>query len=278
MNTSAMGPLSDAIITVMARLVDDGQDEVKRQPTHSELEAEFRRSGVLDGDPNQGSGRPVGKAKRVRGVLSWALENNPSRGERLVYLLMAMIRAKGGFRPTSSNFVGEEAVRDARDVFREEGYDLGGDGTLLPFLLDGLSGAELTRALRTYVRRAKRGANDAALVTGTGKDLVEATAKHVLADRFGHEGGMTNFPTLLGQAFVAVGLAFEWAEGGPAHQRVEAALFELACAANMLRNKEGIGHGRPFPSHVTEKQSRAAIESMGLVAELLLNALEENPN
>lgn len=231
MNTPPIGPLSDAIITVMARLVDDGKEEVKRQPTHSELEAEFRRSRVLDGDPNQGGGRPVGKAKRVRGVLSWALENDHSRGERLVYLLAAMIRAKGGFRPTSPNFVGQEAVRDARDVFREEGYDLGSDGSLVPLLLDGLSGSELTSALRTYVHRAKRGANDAALVTGTGKDLVEATAKHVLAARFGDGGRQTNFRTLLGQAIIAVDLAFEWTEGNPAHRRVEAALFELACSS-----------------------------------------------
>ncbi|MYA15310.1 MAG: abortive infection family protein [Gemmatimonadales bacterium] len=261
----------------MARLVDDGQDEVKRQPTHYELEAEFRRSRVLDGDPNQGGGRPVGKAKRVRGVLSWALEHDPRRGERLVYLLAAMIRAKGGFRPTSPNFVGQEAVRDARDVFREEGYDLGSDGSLVPVVLDSLFGSALTSALRAYVRRAKRGANDAALVTGTGKDLVEATAKHVLTVRFGDGGHQTNFRTLLGQAFIAVDLAFTWAEGDPAHQRVEAALFELDCAVNMLRNKEGVGHGRPFPTTVTEAQSRAAIESMGLVAELLLNALEKNP-
>jgi len=35
------------------------------------------------------------------------------------------------------------------------------------------------------VRRAKRGAADAALVTGTGKDLLEAVAAHVLQQRYG---------------------------------------------------------------------------------------------
>lgn len=267
------GPLSDAVITTMARLVDDSQEEMSRQPTHSELEHEFQRAGVMAGDPNR-EGKPVGKAKRVRGVLSWAIEHQPEAGERLVYLLVSMIRAKGGFRPDSANYVGAEAITDAQGTFREEGFDLGMDGSLSRLLLDKLSGRDLTKALRNYVRRAKRGADDAALVTGTGKDLVEATAKHVLIERFGQDGGVTNFPTLLGQAFIAVDLAHERKAGQAAHERVEAALFERACAVNSLRNREGTGHGRPFLPGVTEKQAKTAIESMGIVAETLLDALD----
>ncbi len=269
------GPLSDAVITVMARLVDDGQEEIKRQPTHAELEHEFQRAGVTEGDPNR-EGKPVGKAKRVRGVLSWALEHGPEAGEGLVFLLLSMIRAKGGFRTTSPNYVGEEAVRDARAVFREEGFNLALDGSLNRLLLDNLSGQQLTSALRNYVERVKRGAEDAALVTGTGKDLVEATAKHVLVECFGQAGVTGNFPTLLGQAFVAVDLAYEWKPREDARRRVEAATYELACAVNMLRNKEGTGHGRPFLPTVTKQQARHAIKSMGIVAELLLDALATN--
>ncbi len=268
-----VGPLSDAVITAMARLVDDSQEEAFRQPTHSELTHEFGRAGALEGDPNR-DGNPVGKAKRVRGVLSWTIENKPEAGERLVHLLVSMIRAVGGFRADSANYVGDEAVKDARAVFREESFDLANDGTLAKLVLDELSGRELTRALRNYVKRAKRGADDAALVTGTGKDLVEATAKHVLVERFGQAAATTNFPSLLGQAFVAVGLSHEWTPGEKAHKRVEAALYELACGVNMLRNKEGTGHGRPFLPEITEAQARVAIESMGVVAETLLNALE----
>lgn len=263
---SRSGPLTDAVITAMARLVDDGQSEVKRQPTHSELDHEFRRANVQAGDPNR-EGKPVGKAKRVRGALSWALENNRAAGEHLVYLLISMLRAKGGFRPLSENYVGEEAILDARRVFRDEGFDLSPDGSLTRLLLDNLTGPELTAALRNYIRRAQSG------VAGTGKDLVEVTAKHILVERFGDVGGTPHFPTLLGQAFVAVGLAHEWKPGQPAHQRVEAATYELACAVNMLRNQEGTGHGRPFLPSVTPAQARTAIESMGVVAEQLLNAL-----
>jgi imidazoleglycerol phosphate dehydratase HisB len=186
-----------------------------------------------------------------------------------------MIRAKGGFRVDSPNYVGAEPIRDARDVFRDEGFDLALDGTLARLVLDDLSGRQLSKALRNYVRRAKRGAEDAALLAGTSKDLVEATAKHVLVERFGQAGGVQNFPTLVGQAFVAVGLAHEYRPGDKAHRRVEAALYELACAVNNLRNKEGTGHGRPWLPEVTKRQARTAIEGMGIVAETLLDALEE---
>jgi hypothetical protein len=48
-------------------------------------------------------------------------------------------------------------------------------------------------------------------------------------------------------------------------------MYELACAINQLRNKEGTGHGRPWLPSVTELESRTAIESMGVIAERLLN-------
>ena len=48
---------------------------------------------------------------------------------------------------------------------------------------------------------------DAALLVGTGKDLLEATAAHVISELFGHYPHQANFPTLLGQAFTALGLA-----------------------------------------------------------------------
>ena len=269
------GPLSDPVIMAMAKLVDDGMAETKREPTHSHLDLAFRRAGLSKADPNRvGHGRPLGKAKRVTAVLSWAFEHDVAAGRRLVSVLTSMIQALGGFRPTSPNFVGPDVISNAKVVFRNDGYDLGSDGTLRVLLLDGLSGRAVTDALQSYVNRAKQGVDDAALVTGTGKDLLEATAKHVLTERFGQTPDTASFPTLLGQAFTEVGLAYEWNPGRPAHERVEAALYELGCAVNTLRNKEGTGHGRPFLPTVTGAQARAAIESMGMVADVLLGALE----
>jgi hypothetical protein len=110
---------------------------------------------MLDADPAQG--KPAGKMKRVRGVLQWAIENDIENGERLVYLLVALIRGVGGFREGSPNFVGVEQIEDLQEAFRSEGFTLDSSGELLPVVLDTLAGRELSDALNAYVRRARRG-------------------------------------------------------------------------------------------------------------------------
>lgn len=264
--------LSDTLVTALARLVDDAQLEIKREPTHSILTFHFKQVGVQSADPHE-QGQTVGKAKRVRAVLSWSMENAPDAGGRLAVALIGVIKGCGGFRESSPNFVGSEAVTDAIEAFASDGYVLAQDGSLRPLLLDSLSGRELTLALAAYVRRAKRGAMDAALVTGTGKDLLEAVAKHVLVTKFNTEPTITNFPTLLAQAFMAVGLPISAAAGDPAQKRLDASLYQLACAVNALRNTQGTGHGRPFAPSVADSEAKIAIECMGVVAERLLGVL-----
>ena len=267
------GPLSDPVITAMAKLVDDGQAEGEATTNALRPQRGVPTGRRVERRSEATARTPGGKGEACLGRAELGIRTRSSGGERLVYLLITMIQALGGFRSTSRNFAGEEAISNARAVFQNDGYDLGSDGILKPLLLDSLSGRAATDALRAYITRAKRGADDAALVTGTGKDLLEATAKHVLMEQFGRVSDSRSFPTLLGQAFAVLGLAHKWEGGEPAHARVEAALYRLGCAANTLRNKEGTGHGRPFLSTVTDTQARTAIESMGIVAELLLNTL-----
>ena len=264
--------LSDSVIEALARLVDDGQADVKREPTHSTLTFHFGQAKLLNADPAH-AGQTVGKAKRVRSVLSWALEHEPAAGGRLASTLIAVVRGSGGFRADSQNYVGDPAITDTIEALMAEGYVLERDGSVRPLLLDSLSGLELTKALGTYVRRAKRGSLDAALVTGTGKDLLEATAKHVLVTKFGTEPTTLNFPTVLAQAFMAVGFCIDKTKASSEQDRCDAALFELGCAANALRNVQGTGHGRAFPPTVSTDEARTAIESMGVIAQRLLSAL-----
>jgi len=270
----ASAPLTDAVIAALARLMDDSQSPTgsRRQPSHSEIEEQFRRAELIQVDPGQ-AGRPIGKAKRIRGVLHWAIENEIERGERLVYLLIALVRGVGGFREASSNYAGGEPIQDLREAFASEGFNLTETGELLPVVLDTLTGQQLTEALKAYVRRARRGVLDAALVTGTSKDLVEAVARHILVRRFGSYSESANFPMLLGQAFAEAGLSAVKKTDPTAQEQVDLALYDLACAVNRLRNRDGTGHGRPFLATVTQAQARAAVQCMGLVAARLLDTL-----
>ncbi len=262
------------IVIAVAGLVNDAQAEKSREPTHSDLDFYVGRAGLTATDPRV-QGQTVGKAKRVRAVLSAALESAPDKGEVLVASLVALVRAKGGFRRGSPNYAGEEAIADAVDAFRSEGFILADDGDLRPASLDTLSGAKLTEALAAYVRRARRGSEDAALLVGTGKDLLEATAAHVIDERYGHYPQQANFPTLLGQAFLALDLSIPQGAppaGEPPQKRLERALYEAGCAVNGLRNKQGTGHGRPWLPTVGEHEARAAIQLIGIVASFLLAA------
>ncbi|MDQ5819843.1 MAG: abortive infection family protein [Actinomycetota bacterium] len=271
--TSGAAPLSDAVIIAISRLVDD-RDQ-RRDPSHSDLQFQIDRVGLKAGDPGR-QPTPVGKEKRVRGVLSYALEYDEQAGRKLVSHIVAVIRASGGFRPDSPNYVGEDAIANARSVFSSEGFLLSSDGDLRRKTLETFGGAEVTEALRQYVRRALAGSEDDALQIGTGKDLLEATAAHVLVERFGSYPSTANFPTLLGQAFVAVGLATPETPpeaGEPAKREVERALYRLGCAINRLRNKEGTGHGRPLLPTVSAAEAQAAIRGMGLISQVLLDQL-----
>lgn len=267
-------PLTDAIAVAVSKLVDDAQAGSYREPSHSEIQAQIDRAGLAPVDPNQ-HGQTIGKAKRVRTVLNWAIENDPTMGGRFITGLLGHIRGCGGFRRESPNFVGEDAIRGAVAAFDTEGFRLGSDGVLSPKVLDGLTGVELTDALAGYVRRAKMGVADAALLTGTSKDLLEAVAAHALVVRFGQYPTGDNFPTLLGQAFVALEMAVP-ADGKPDTpvNRLDRALFEAACAVNTLRNKQGTGHGRPWLPTVSDHEARTAVEVIGLVAERMLNVLQ----
>jgi hypothetical protein len=270
--TGLLPPLSDSIITAVSRLLAD--HDSRRDPSHSELGFRIQKAGLAAVDPTA----PTGKQKRVRGILGWAYENDEVAGRRLVQYVISEIRGCGGFRPESPNYASADAIENARATFRAEGFDLSVDGILLPLAFDGLSGLETTEALRTYARRAARGADDNPLVVGTSKDLVEATAAHVLTQHFGTFPQHATFPALLGQAFVALDLftpQHPVKPGEPARRRVERSYYESACAVNSLRNKEGTGHGRPWLASVSAAEARAAIRTMGTVAELMLDKLND---
>lgn len=268
-------PVNDTIIYSLARLVDDAQKE-RRDPSHSDIEFQIKKAGLTAADPNK-DGSPVGKAKRVRIALNWAIENDAQKAEMLVAGIITAVRSCGGFRESSPNFVGADAIADLASALRPEGFVLGEDGSISPVALETLSGRNLSQALRGYVNRAKKGIEDAALVVGTSKDLMEAVAAHVIQELWGSYPSTANFPSLLGQAFVALDMATpEQPQAQGEHQRcrLERSLYETACSINNLRNKQGTSHGRPWVPDLKPAEAKAAVELMGTIAELLLDNLE----
>ena len=268
--------VNETIVQAVARLVDDAG--APREPSHADLEDVFLRCGLMEGDPHQNPAVRVGKQKRVRTVLFWAMANDEAAGTKAIIALIGTLRGLGGFRPGSPNYCQEDVITTCMQSFVGEPVELTVDGTLRARSLEGLAGRNLSYALRSYVTRARRGHEDSVLVAGTDKDLIEATAAHVLAERYGSYTP-ADFPTLLGQAFYALGLAAQRPKqeaGGIEGARVSmsVSLYELGCSVNRLRNKAGSGHGRPFVPELTPAEVRAATEAAGLVAGRMLDELD----
>lgn len=270
-------PLSLVLIPTIAQLVDEARGKGFQKPSHDDITFLIERHHLTPGDP-RAEGQPMGKMRRVRSILNWALDNDPENGEAFLAQLISEIRGIGGFQVDSQNYCGAEAIKNAIAAFKTEGFELTEDEELLPQVLENLHSVALTEALEAYIRRAKRGALDAALLTGTGKDLLEATAAHILMERYGAYNTKWDFPTLLANAFLALELATESDKrqaGERPQKQFERQLFQAACAVNSLRNKEGTGHGHPWLPSVTNTAARAAVETMGVVAELLLDTHKE---
>ena len=192
-------PINDTVIYALARLVDDSQKD-RRDPSHSDLEYQINKYNLACANPNKiNKLSPVGKAKRIRGVLSWAFDNDIDNCERISLGIINSVKSCGGFRENSKNYVGKESINNLIEALKPLNIIMSSDGTISLQILDSLSGIELTKALTVYIERAKKGIEDAALLVGTGKDLIEAVAAHVLVELWGNYPQKDNFPMLLGQ-------------------------------------------------------------------------------
>jgi hypothetical protein len=159
--------LSESMVHAVSRLVDDWQNP--RDPTHSDIGATLTRAGLAHADPHADpTAQKMGKQKRVRQALQWALDSDVAAGTRGVEALINLVRGSGGFLPSSPNYCGEDAIRTCVAAFESEPVELTVDGVLRPRNLSALSGRELSDALRSYIVRAQRGHEDSVLLTGTG--------------------------------------------------------------------------------------------------------------
>lgn len=83
--------LSESMVHAVSRLVDDWQST--REPSHSALGAAFARAGLGEGDPHADPSAPkIGKQKRVRQTLQWALDHDEASGVRGVEAVINLVR------------------------------------------------------------------------------------------------------------------------------------------------------------------------------------------
>ena len=97
-----------------------------------------------------------------------------------------------------------------------------------------------------------KASNDDALVLGSAKELCEAIAKVVIAERGGVSAGTADFSDLVSTAHRV--LEYQPGEGvaaDPATRRVAQGLKSVALGLGELRNRYGTGHGRAAPTGVT---------------------------
>ena len=254
-------------------------------PSHDELDAAFARVGLAAYDPAP-KGRtfngPLGKTKRIRRELTAAGDGEPQAGLQLALHLVELLRADGAFEPALDAYAGAEKVTRLQGAFGRRGYTLDRDGSVRPTVIDNLTGTELSSFLRAYVDRVNLNPEDTPLQIGTGKELDEAAARHVLLERRGDyptSGRASSFPQTLAEAFSALDL-----EIGPdlssqlnsdPRLQVHQCIFLLGVAVNRLRNDAGTGHGRPNgptrSTPVSVAETRLVARATALLAGFLLD-------
>lgn len=170
--------------------------------------------------------------------------------------LVGLCRAHGGFNPDSESYAGSGRVTQLVQAFVPLGLTLDPDGSVRQTVIDNLSGTELTGELRSYVDRINSNPDDASLQVGTGKELDEAAARHVLKELLGDYSVSGNFPVTLTSAFTAMGMA----------------------TPTELPNDAGTGHGRLGPPRKTTElnpaEARLIARATALVAGALLDELD----
>lgn len=255
-------------------------------PSHDQLDRAFARAQLGAGDPAPGGqqvdGVPLGKQKRIRAVFVYATDHDPKNGISLAQHIVAALRADGSFSSGLNTYAGTELVSRLQGAFDRLGYTLDSTGAIRPKVIDNLTGTALTDALQAYVDRINLNPDDVPLQLGSGKDLDEAVARHVLEQRIGSypsTGRGSNFPFTLTQAFTVLGydVPQKVELHSDPHRAVQQALFLLAIAANRLRNDAGTGHGRPSgpqnTAPLSPSEARIVARATALVAGAMLDRL-----
>lgn len=246
-------------------------------PSHTGLDDIFSRRGINVPQVDE-HGENLSKARRLRA----AFDAEETRGEGAVKWLVNDVVEEMRFQSVFTNPTPGrlELIDRLRIALAAAGATLDADGRIQskfvgPSIAAG--GRETVDRLQTLLRRDDL---DPGSILGTSKDLLEATAKHLLHEH-DTEARPGDMPGIVPQAMRAAGLATKPGEIASPNAKAIAGLREqvvkTAAAVAPLRNKGGDGHGHLEPTDVSP-QLADYIRHLTLAAvAYLLSSVDGNP-
>jgi hypothetical protein len=266
-------PLSEEVAAAIARFFSLGAG-----PSHSQLSEVFRRVGASRFDPARDGDQTIGKEKRVRAVLSDSAMARDVDHTKLVTDLIARLRASGSFDKDSTSCPGPETIESAQRAFESVGWALSDSGTIGPLVLTGLDSMRLRPAINAQLDRVRNAPQDAALLIGTAKELLEATSRYVLDELGQPARPKATFDELLYMARERLELLPEQVdatdEAGETIREVYDGIWKIARSVNLLRNFEGTGHGRTSTATTPPQTARVVVQAAALLAQMMISTLD----
>ena len=202
----------------------------------------------------------------------------------LVEDLLELLRSDGIFDPSNDCAAAEadleqlaEALSSYRITLLEDGRISTGPGSLveIPTLPDEAAVREHAERLRLAIAE-----DDSALLLGSSKELLESTAKIVVA-RVG-ETPQAKYPALVTRALEVLMLhpksePTQREDEMDSVRKILGGVLQIAIEINNLRNERGTGHGRATaPANLTSRHGRLAAGAAHLVATLMFDTLDDD--
>ena len=220
-------------------------------PSHGGLDGIFSKLAI-DAPKRDSQGVDVNKVKRLREAFVQADSHGESAAARLVSEIVAEMRFKGVFSSTDDQT--QELVGGLRTSLARAGALLREDGRLESLALGPAIEAGGRQTIDRLQQRLRDPQLDPGAILGTSKDLLEATAKHLLKE---HNPAVVagDMPGVVGQAMRAAGLTTKPSEIDSTNAKAVAALrqqvIRTAEAVTKTRNTGGDGHGHLEPTDVS---------------------------
>lgn len=220
-------------------------------PSQSGLDDIFRKRGI-DVPQIDDRGESWNKVRRLRAAFDAATVQGEVAVKWLVVDIVEEMRFKDVF--TSRDPTSLELIEELRVALAGAGANLDLEGRIHP----RYAGPEVAAGERDTVDRLQKILRkddlDPGSILGTAKDLLEATAKHLLREH-DPEARPGDMPGIVTQAMSAAGLPTKPNEIDSPNAKAIAGLrnqvTKTAAAVAPLRNNGGDGHGHLEPTDVT---------------------------